>query len=738
MTRWLPLLLLLAACNPPTQVLVTVTADAQVESRTRYICVRTWVGLGEGRRSISEPELAPVPEAVPGFPTLIPLWPGPNGAPDETFTFEVSACDGPCEACFVSGGFSAKFLPGARRELTVHLGAECVGVSCELGRTCRDGVCVDEFVDDTATELPLPSDAQPARCAGPRCQEHPRPGAYVLSVCLSGGEAFAGASGGVLRRDGGVWRFEPIEGAGDVNSVACLGGGRVVAGAQRGVLLERDPEGTWTSLSTGAAASARVTHGGAELWATDGVAIHRRDGPGAWSSVPAPPGGVSGKLVISPAGDQVWWVRHDPVDLHRWDGATWSPVAGPVGAEGVLASTFSDGLVLISGDAPDRRLYRWDGATWSEEEVPCGFVGLPALVGLPTGELFGGGGRGSLVYRSADGDWRCFGHLSGAAHRGAALERDAEGLHGLLVTMEGTISAWDGERLRREGAQQFQGDLEDVAALPGRERFVAVGDERGVPLIVERLGDDRWRVRRVDGAAGLTRVAADAREAIAVGERGVLHLRDYTDGLGWRRAPIEPDVRLDRIATRAGHWAGSGGATREDGGSDPVVLRRDGDTWRRVSAPPIGDASISALTIGPGGELWIGTTPGGDDACAGGAVLREAGGAWATVIDVPCAVTDLHVDDDRAAWIVAGALYRVNEGGAAETRALEGFDRELRRVWRVDGEVRAAWATSGQFWIRRGSGITTMPGYFGARAFAADGPLAITAGRRRIDRFSLE
>lgn len=750
MGRVVPLLFTLSlGCQVRTQAVVHVDADPVVRDRTRYLCVRTWAGHEEARTDFRE-EFAAIPEAIAGLPTYVPVHPG-RGAPDQTFTFEAAACDGPgCEGCFVDAHFGGSFDSGRVRSYFLTLDEACIGVGCPQGQSCNEGVCVDSRLDEGETELPLPSDDQPAFCRGALCQEHPRPGTHLYAMCASDEDAFVGTSGGVFRREGRAWLFEPLPARDDVESVGCLGGGRAVAGDARGRLFERDPGGVWTEVMGVGAGRARVVAGGAEAWATVGEALLRREGEGAWAPAPAPPGSGAASLALSPDGAELWAWRASPPALFQWDGASWAVVTAPPEADELGRATYADTFVVTSveldgmGRAVAERFHRWVGGAWETEFFGCpsGFV---SMSGVATGEVLGGAGRGRLIYRSAAGEWSCPTALEGAWLGGAALRRGGDEPLGWVATTEGTIQAWDGTRIVPEGALLFRGALTDVAAT-GPGRFLAVGERSrthgGGPILLERVGETQWRQRGLTGEGGLVALAVDGARAVAVGERGFVQTRELDGPLPWARTALEaPTTRLTRVVARSGLWLAAGDDERGADTFEPRLLQRaDDGRWLPFRPAPPAGVFIGALALGEGDEVWIGgATRLGDGECTGYAIHRHRGGAWERVAEAPCEVTDLHVRSDGAVWVAAQGLQLLREGRLEPGGVLDG--EPVERVW-LDGDaVRAARLSGGRFRVLPPAGDPIpFASSDGVRAFALDeeGAFGIALGGLRIERVRLE
>lgn len=713
-----------SACKVPTQILVNVIADPEVRARTRSVCFSVNGGfVGEGSVKAMS---ALIPEQDE-FPLFIPTHPGPGGTHTQLATFLVEACEG--EDCcdgdsFVHNGLSQRFTPHARTSLTIPLTEDCIEVECAPELTCVEGQCVDYVLPPGATEIPLPSDRQPAVCSARdrACVEHPRPGPILQAACADPDLSLISGNQGILALADGVWVQEAATTA-DVHGLVCLGGGRAVAVGQGGLVLERAPDGTWSSADEGATETLwAVAAGGGEVWAAGGGAVLRRMGD-AWLSVSPPPRDDADLLMVSPDGTRVWvgssgssmapgaLFELSPPDI-------WTPVTLPPGVGWIRALSHA-GAPLVQGSL---RLYTetapgvWDAGV----ALPCGVSALASLVGLPSGEALGGGAAGGVVSREPSGALSCVADAtSGANFTGAALRRDGPGLQGTVVTSSGSVYDWDGASLRRTSTRVFAGDLTDVTAVAGSPHgFLAVGADAGVPVIVERIDElGRWRLRAVPPGVGpLRRVLARAGLAVAVGD-GVVETR--FDALGWQPATLPGVMSLHSLSERGGRWIAGG-----DGGA---LLERVGDSWRSVSPALVEADRVTAVAIGADGTLWAGTgASDGEARCRGGfGVHALRGGSWERLAEVDCSVGDIAPRSNGTVWVAAGETLVIDDA-AVTPLTIPGAPDRVERLWLSGDEVLATMGES--LIVRRPGPDFVAPRYL---EYAAVAESLDDEGRRR-------
>lgn len=186
---------------------------------------------------------------------------------------------------------------------------------------------------------------------------------------------------------------------------------------------------------------------------TEGRVVRYDLATGAVSAIPT---GAVGTLygIWGASGDEVWTVGVGPGDekplLFRYDGAAWTRLPAPPGAEGTA-------LYKVWGRAKDDvwacgtrgTLVHYDGTGWSA--VPSGIDSTLLTVhrGVAVGEVY----ESSVVERRGDGSWRP-GLLPRDTRSLAgvfAAPRDREGTDAWAVGYFGTVLRREDGRWRREG-----------------------------------------------------------------------------------------------------------------------------------------------------------------------------------------------------------------------------------------------------------------------------------------------
>lgn len=248
--------------------------------------------------------------------------------------------------------------------------------------------------------------------------------------------------------------------------------------------------------------------------------------------------------------------------------------------------------------------------TICDEPFPFSVGSLPALDGLPTGEVFAGGAG---VFRYRNGTWMRQPNVAGLVSSlsfGSATEgwvasygnRTADG-GGFAASTSPTLGHWtDGPaepRWMRRWPHPSRNTLEAIALDPsGGRSALAVGGGGDIARVDPGAG---WEMMRSPVTAALHDVAwPSARTAWAVGEKGAI-LR--YDGASWRPDPASGRLTNQALYGLAFRGSGEGIAV----GAKGTILRYDGAGWRadprsgRVTTErlqAVAYAGASAIAVG--------------------------------------------------------------------------------------------------------------------------------------------
>ncbi|MFF5720073.1 hypothetical protein [Streptomyces buecherae] len=157
-------------------------------------------------------------------------------------------------------------------------------------------------------------------------------------------------------------------------------------------------------------------------------------------------------------------------------------------------------------------------------------------------------------------------------------------------------------------------------------------------------------------------------------------LLSHWNGTRWTAAKL-PAIGGDRdgwhlvtVTALAANDVWAAGSVYGDAGTRPLLLHFDGESWREVRVPDLGDvqAQFDALAPGPGGVVWAGGTTKAADGARSGFALRYANGTW-TRKPLPAGtapVAAVTVNGDKPVFVVVVGEERTDavQGNATGTR----------------------------------------------------------------------
>jgi hypothetical protein len=350
---------------------------------------------------------------------------------------------------------------------------------------------------------------------------------------------------------------------------------------------------------------------GAEGW------VHHWDGA-RWTTAPRLTTRALHDVWGAPGG-QVFAVGEAGTLLRRTGGGAWERMALPVQATlyGVWGASARD--VWAVGD--ESTILHFDGGAWSVVSHDTAwwsndYEGYGAVWGAD-GEVFAVG--------------RNIHHFDGTAWRTMLPGNPQLGLMGVWGTDANLVYALDysGVLLRYDGAVWTRVHAPDAAAPYPRPTGNALGGT-GARSVFAAVGS---AVRRWDGAAfeagslvadtAVTDVwGVDAATAVAVSAGG--HAWRW-DGARW--SPLSgvqggaETLHLDQVWTADGVTAYAVGGQWTGSATEPVMLRRTGAGWRRVTPPSAGTLRLSGVSPS---HLWVSGADG---------IFQWDGGAWTRIHD---------------------------------------------------------------------------------------------------------
>jgi hypothetical protein len=718
---WLLVGTALVACeNAPTQIVVRFEAEPVSAARARSLHVRVL-----GQEGVVRLDRTIAVGDGPGqvrFPTRVPIVPI-GGDSSRVFRVEAELLDA-SDTAFSEQRAILGFVRDQLFEVTILFDDACIGqLDCPDETTCRDSVCVDARIPVGEPGPAGRSERQIGECTSV-CWENPRPAPnFLTSVCADPVldlAIAAGAGGRVYERIDGIWNSVGTGTGVPAHDIACLGDGAAVTVGHMGAVAVRS-DGAWTVETSGAApVDLHAVAGDArEVWAVgDGGLVFRRRA-GAWERIDA--GTTVTLLEVAYASPTEVWVSGAAGTLLRFDGISFAPVAGPLGATPHAYDQMTlvrDGLLVRSADtAMNRPIYlRHADGTWTFEFSEG--LGVTDLSSHPSGWVAGPGGRGALYVRTPESAWENVGETGGDNLTGAAA---GDGF-AYYVGPQGEIARWSRETgMTFEVERATEQALADVSAHPTDPIFaVAVG---AGGTIVERVRAGVWRPRTI--ADGETTVPSDLfgthvtdTSAIAVGDAGVIAERDATGQ--WVRVPSPVTARLLAVHASAERAIAVGAAA--------TVLERVDGTWRALGPAPTPDDLTAVLVRGS--RAFAGTST--------GEILRLDGTTWTSIgraIEpgraTPLVVGAIRGDASAVFAAIGRSLYRVDESSIAMLPApTSDGDADDVGVWM--GHPR--YAVTRALWIDDGTGWVTTNAEADAIAVTSEGVGLIVGANGYIAR----
>ena len=236
-----------------------------------------------------------------------------------------------------------------------------------------------------------------------------QPDVYCLQSIGSGdlivGGSFASAGGvtaqqGIALWDGASWREMPGWQPGITRTLFELPDATVLAGA---TAVQRWNGQSWSQMGqalVGARAFALLPNGALAAGCHSQFGATFRRWNGIWWEPWGPPlDGNVNALVVDRNGDLIAGgsFRHAGAlqveHVARWNGTTWSPLAGGIPLYSVHALTLLPNGDILAG-AGSYAVQRWDGAQWSVVQNEAGPSVVRALASSPDGDVLVGGDLG--------------------------------------------------------------------------------------------------------------------------------------------------------------------------------------------------------------------------------------------------------------------------------------------------------------------------------------------------------
>jgi trimeric autotransporter adhesin len=328
----------------------------------------------------------------------------------------------------------------------------------------------------------------------------------------------------------------------------------------------------------------------------------------------------------------------------RWNGSTWSGLGGngvPTFQVVRALLVLPDGRLVAAGQfnsmsgVPAANIAMWDGQAWSAPgggiQVPTGGNGLFALAVEADGTLIAGGDirissfTFNNVQRLVNGTWTSIWPSSGVfgtipVVRSMSLLSDGRlvvggdftGFSGIPGT--GGTALWDGTAWRSMSEGVFNTTTPNVAALLANDDgsvmvggdFFFAGD--GYAERFAQWSESAGWTLPPGGTSGrINSVSILPRGQLVVG--GVFSQIDGVrstsfalfDGRAWRDLSLAVGARsVDATLVLRNGDIVAAGRVSSPGGEVVQVVRREGDTWRRLGEP---FGSVSDLLELPNGDL---------------------------------------------------------------------------------------------------------------------------------------
>jgi trimeric autotransporter adhesin len=531
----------------------------------------------------------------------------------------------------------------------------------------------------------------------------PGPLGVVRTVLpLSGGDIVVGgsfavadatAANNIARWDGSTWR---ALGSGANSGVTCLvrlPGGDLVAGGFFGTMggqpcnrIARWNGASWSPIGAGFSGpvfALRVLPNGDLVAAGQFAGAVARWNGATWSPLGQGLGtGIGNSLALRPNGELIVGGSFAGAGPFRWDGVTWSSIAGFDAGSTVSSAvtTLATGSVAIVGTfaigGQPRQLAIWNGGTLQPLAPPPNFTLTGSLLGASNGDLVLGGfdplGTIPSLVRWNGTTWAT---VPGLTARVYALVETSTG--SLLVGSQSGPAPFAASVLREE-PNGWRGlgappppDVRD--SIRTRSGDVVVGGS-----FASFGGSAAANLARWDGSAwsGLGAGVDGPVRALANAPNG-----DLVVGGNFQQAGGAPAARIARWNGAA--WSTLGGglptastalAVTQNGYvyalDESGVLRQfRGTTWSTLEVPGFvnTDAGLAAL---PNGDLAVSTF------FAFLVVYRPSTGAFTLVPDSPPLLRDLLVADDGA-LLTAGSTGVHRWDGTNWTQLLAGAVESL-------------------------------------------------------------
>ncbi len=286
--------------------------------------------------------------------------------------------------------------------------------------------------------------------------------------------------------------------------------------------------------------------------------------------------------------------------VEHWDGTEWTESPSPSVADfsnhlyGMAAIT-PDDIWIVGASHQGTDLWRtlalhWDGTVWT-------IVPTPSRLKISSLNAVGALG--------ADDVWAVGEELAG---------NRTTGTQALVMHWDGTV--W---RTVETGIVEQNATLSVVAAIAPDDVWVggSYSDASGTVLkpLLAHWDGVKWSSVEANSDGAVWGMSALSKNDIwAVGAFGPQTLSLHWDGVDWKRVatPNPGDGSgnngLNAVAAVSQGEVWAVGSYSEGGKDRSLAAKWDGDEWRQVQAPSLGDYSdvLSAVVAvpGSGGELW--------------------------------------------------------------------------------------------------------------------------------------
>jgi hypothetical protein len=182
-----------------------------------------------------------------------------------------------------------------------------------------------------------------------------------------------GASGTILRRQGGTWSAMSSPTTADLRAVWAASATAAWAVGSAGTVLRWDGS-TWAAAGPTTSVTLNAVWGTSanDVWVVGGASAFRWNGS-TWT-----PYGLSGTAMLDVHGTSASdaWVASEGGYIKRWNGTAWSTSTG-VGVMDLFAvRAISASNVWITTGVPGKRARSWNGSTWTDRDVGATLVRL--------------------------------------------------------------------------------------------------------------------------------------------------------------------------------------------------------------------------------------------------------------------------------------------------------------------------------------------------------------------------